>query len=181
MIKSEWRITFTPGTGPRAGEEIVLLDHGDDMEAEPALPVAQDVAASTPIFSPWGNTMALGGAKTSASWTRRRKLASLPRTQAMIDQLLFPWGHSGLLKAEILGGATFGWDRSAVQDVTPSYPERPGSYLLQAFSASCGPMRIIAGPIPSGISARWPLLVTAACPPWESITKNWETITTTPI
>ena len=39
MIKSIWRITFTPLTGTRAGEAILLLDFDELMEAEPTLPV----------------------------------------------------------------------------------------------------------------------------------------------
>jgi hypothetical protein len=181
MIKSLWRITFTPSTGPRAGEEIVLLDHGDLMEAEPTLPAAQNVAQTSPLFSPWGHTAAMGGAKTSAAWTRRRLLASLPRTQAMLDQLTFPWGDSGTLKVAILDGATFAWDRSAVQEITPTFPELPGAFLLQTYTASCGPMRLVAGPLPEGLQALWPLLLPGTCQDWENINTDWDDILTTPI
>lgn len=183
MIKSLWRITFLLTTGPRAGEEILLLDHGDLMEAEPKLPVSQGVATSVPIFSPWGHAFALGGAMHTAAWTRRRTLSEhLPRTQALMDAYRFPWGQQGTLQAQIPGGATWAWERSSVESIEPAYPEHSSrSYLLQSYAAKCGPLRLVAGPLPEGSPAHWDYLVTAVCPFWESITTDWEDISLTPI
>ena len=182
MICSLWKISFTITTGPRAGEEIVLLDHGDWMEDEPVLPIAQSAATSVPIFSPFGHAFALGGALTSASWTRRRSLPGQhPRTQAMLDAYFFPWGQQGTITVAILDSATFAFDHSTIESIEPSYPLDPAEpLLLQSYTASCGVMRLVAGPIPVS-PARWELLVTAVCPNLNSVTTVWGSITTTPV
>lgn len=182
MIKSIWRITFTPLTGTRAGEAILLLDFDELMEAEPTLPISQGVAESVPLFSPFGHAFALGGAKTTASWTRRRDLpGALPRTQAMLDAFLFPWGHSGTLTVAIQDGATWAWSRSAVESITPTYPLATGaSTLQQAFNARCGVMFLVAGPLPI-MPARWEVLMPVVSPEWEDITTDWEDISMTPV
>jgi len=183
MIRSVWKISFLVSSGPRAGEAIVLLDHGDDMEAEPKLPVSQGVATSAPIFSPFGHAFALGSALHTATWSRRRTLTTaLPRTQALMDAYRFPWGDQGRLRAQLLDGATWEWDRSAVESIEPSYPPHSRrSYLLQAYSAKCGPLRLVAGPLPTGTAATWDFLVPGVCPNWESITTPWPQILSTPI
>lgn len=169
-------------SGSRAGDEFVLLDFGDLMEKEPQLPIAQETTQTSPLFSPFGHVQARGGAKTSAAWTRRRDLESFPRTQALLDHWLFPWGDSGTLTAEIDGGATFAWDRSAVSAISPDYPPIPGTAaLLQSYSANCGPMRLVAGPVPPGTRAYWQLLMPGVSPSWAAITRPWTQMQTTPI
>lgn len=183
MIKSIWLITFTPNTGNRAGEEIVLLDYDDLMEAEPTLPISQGVADSVPLFSPFGHAFALGGAKTTASWTRRRDLpGALPRTQEMLDAYRFPWGMSGTITIALLDGATWAWDRSSVESIEPTYPLIPGqNNLQQKYQARCGVMRLVSGPLPEDASALWEFLVPGVCPDWDDITTDWDDIALTPI
>lgn len=182
MICSIWKITFTPSTGVRAGEAIVLLDHGDAMEAEPTLPISQGVADSVPLFSPFGHSFALGGAKTSCAWTRRRELPGmLPRTQALLDAYRFPWGASGTITIEIDGGATWAWDRSSVESIEPSWPQDPAiPYLLQKHAAKCGIMRLVAGPLPADTPALWDFLVADVCSDWDDIATDWDDILLTP-
>ncbi len=170
-------------SGSRAGDEFVLLDFGDLMEKEPQLPVSQGVTTSAPIFSPFGHAFALGAALHTATWSRQRMLdRALPRTQALMDAYRFPWGDQGRLRAQLLDGATWEWDRSAVESIEPSYPPHSRrSYLLQAYSAKCGPMRLIAGPLPTGTEAIWDFLVPSVCPNWEDVTTPWPEILSTPI
>jgi hypothetical protein len=183
MIKSIWQITFTPNTGSRAGEAIVLLDTDDLMEAEPTLPISQGVADSVPLFSPFGHSFALGGAKTTASWTRRRDLPGmLPRTQALTESYRFPWGIQGTITVALDGGATWAWSRSSVESIEPSYPLVPGeNNLQQKYQARCGVMALVAGPLPEDTPAIWEFLVTDVCPDWDDITTDWDDILLTPI
>ena len=183
MIKSIWTVSFEVTHGNRAGAVFVLLDFGDDMEDEPRFPVAQGTATSVPIFSPWGNAFALGGAMSQATWTRRRNLsARLPRTQGLLDAYKFPWGQQGNLRVSIQGGATWRWERSVVESSEPTHPpHHRNSYLTQSYSAQCGKMVLEAGPLPVGTPADWDLLVTNVSPNWQSITTPWASILTTPI
>ena len=185
MIKSIWRITFTPLTGRRAGEAILLLDFDELMEAEPALPISQGVAESVPLFSPFGHAFALGGAKTTATWTRRREVETMPRSIAMREVYEFPWGHSGRITVWIAGGETWAWDRSALESIEPSYPLQPDKLLLQQkFQARCGKMLFLGllpwyPAIPGAI--KWERCATGICPTWENITTQWEDILAEPV
>lgn len=131
-IKSLWKITWVP----TSGTALTLLDLGDLTTAEPARSAQQNNAETSALFLADANNIPLGGTSRSFSWNRVRSIAD-PRSKAMEDEALFPWGTTGKIRVEVQDGIIVNYERSAVLGVSPSYQLSP-TRLIQAYDARLG-------------------------------------------
>jgi hypothetical protein len=123
VIESNWRITWNPsGESP-----VVLLDYGDEMEAEISGELAALVDISRYDTAPNGRPYGRGNRKRRLEFTRYRYYANpIAAFQAMLAaNAADPWKEKQLLRIEPLLGSTYG--RAAVLSVTREpVTDRPG-------------------------------------------------------
>jgi hypothetical protein len=130
-IKSLWKIEFVA-----AAATHTFLDYADRVEKEPELDLSQNSLVTAPIFLPFASSFPLGGAQGGLSWSRIREL-SRPRTTALIEAALMPWGKMGYLRVSILDGGAMVYLRSSIKSATPRYDIQNG-WLMQTFTAELG-------------------------------------------
>ncbi len=132
FITSIWKISWIP----TSGSTLILLDLGDLTTSEPTRSAQQNNAETGAIFVPDASNIPLGGTSRSFSWNRVRSTSD-PRSLAMQDEALFPWGTTGKIRVEVKDGIIINYERSAVLGISPSYVLAPDR-LIQAFDARLG-------------------------------------------
>lgn len=132
FIKSSWKIEFIPVSG----STLTLLDYDELTTSEPERTNSQGVTASAAIFAAFSSHDPNGGTATALRWNRVRSVAD-PRSQAVEEEALFPWGVRGKIRLSVLDGIIVNYERSAVVGISPKYILHPNR-LLQAFEAALG-------------------------------------------
>lgn len=96
MIESLQRVEYIRPNGT----VIVLLDFGNDIEAEIPLPIDQQVSSSAAALARWGEPQADGAARTAITWTIYKEHPSFKMTRGYCAALpaMIPLRETGTLR-----------------------------------------------------------------------------------
>ena len=155
MIYSLLQIDFIETA---SGGSTRLLDIGDQVAEELALPIEAGSYGYTPIGAAWGLSQPGGGARRTLEWTRRVEHAShvAAATYSIGHPALLPFAKAGKLRITISGGAVWDLHDAVLLGATAPRDVRGQFATLNRYRAEAGRTQIVSGlPLTAGVPFAW--------------------------